>query len=167
MPNLMIYDNFLSAWWVPVDYIPQRCCRGKTGKTSVLPGFSKIERSNRCSYLAWACMPSRRRCSTQQDKWKRELHSVDLNVPGFTVKSWTVDCLVSSTFSFRLYEGKLLCLCTVTFGWKSSKVNGRPVYCLWHYGIIINYNRRSKTAKSFFYVKNRPNPSQLFFHWWI
>ena len=28
------------------------------------------------------------------------------------VKSQAVDCLVSSTFSFRLYEGKLLCLCT-------------------------------------------------------
>ena len=39
--------------------------------------------------------------------------------------------LVSSTPKHfqTVYEGEIWCLCTVTFGQKSSKLNSRPVYC--------------------------------------
>ena len=45
--------------------------------------------------------------------------------------------MVSSTFKdFQtVYEVEIWCLCTVTFGQKSSKSNSRPVYGLQLYGI--------------------------------
>ena len=36
----------------------------------------------------------------------------------------------------KAYEGEIWCLCTVTFGQKNSKLNGRPVYCSWLYGSL-------------------------------
>jgi hypothetical protein len=54
-----------------------------------------------------------------------------------TVKSRAV---LSSTFknSQTVYEGKTCCLCIVTFGQKSSKLNSRLVYCSRLYGLSLN-----------------------------
>ena len=56
--------------------------------------------------------------------------------PIHTVKFQAVDCLGSSTFNdFQtVYKGEIWCLCTVTFGQKSSKLNSRPIYCSRPYG---------------------------------
>ena len=45
----------------------------------------------------------------------------------------------SSTFlDFQtVYDGKIGCLCTVTFGQKSSKLNSKPVYCSQLFGILL------------------------------
>ena len=56
-----------------------------------------------------------------------------------TRRSGAVDVLNSSTFydCQTVYEGEIWCLCTVTCGQKSSKLNSIPVYCSQLYGILI------------------------------
>ena len=100
-----------------------------------------------------------------QDLLVRNLHStyialitIQLNSNLFTVKLRVVSQL---SRIFSVYEGEIWCLCTGTFGQKSSKLNSRLVYCSRLCGTYCLV----RPSPSAFSIKFQKNSNVICFLW--